>query len=315
MRKLLITGGGGFIGANFAHRFVKQKYSVHLIEKRGTDLWRLQEIKDKVKIHYLDLRNSERIKHFISHLKPQVILHFAAYGAYQSREQEIRKTIDTNLLGTINLIQAASRIRFTCLLNAGTSSEYGEKQKPMKETDLLEANNLYGITKAASTLYCQYIARKENLPIITVRPFAVYGYYEDKKRLIPAVIKSCLLNQPLKLSSPHSVRDFIFIEDIITGYSKIIKKASALKGEIFNLGTGRQNTIAEVVRLVKKITHSTSKAEYGQVKAAQYEPPKWLANITKSKKILNFKPKYNLEQGLRKSVGWFRKNLFLYPEN
>lgn len=312
MQKVLITGGGGFIGANFAHRFSNLKYSVHLIEKRGTNLWRLKEIKDKVKVHYLDLRNGERTKYFIARLKPQIILHFAAYGAYQSREQDIRKTIDTNLLGIINLVRAASRIKFICLINAGTNSEYGEKQKPMKETDLLEANNLYGITKAAGTLYCQYIAKKEDLPIITVRPFAVYGYFEDKERFIPTVIKSCLRNQPLKLSSPHSVRDFIFIEDIMEAYLKIVKKASTLKGEIFNLGTGRQNTIAEVVRLAKKITHSATKPQYGQVKPAQYEPQKWLANITKSKKLLNWQPKYNLEEGLRKNVEWFRKHLSLY---
>lgn len=311
-KKILITGGAGFIGANFAYKFLDLGYNVNLIEKKETNLWRIEKIKEKIKINYLDIRNYDELEPFIKKLNPEIILHFATYGAYQAKQQDVKKTIDTNLLGTVNLINACSKIKFKCFINTGTNSEYGIKDKPMKEDDLLEPDNLYGITKAAATMYCQYIAKKLDLPIVTMRPFAVYGYFEEKERLVPTVIKSCLTNTKLKLSSPSSVRDFIFIEDIISAYLVVIKNIQKIKGEIFNIGTGKQNTIEEVINLVKEITHSKVKPEYGQIKPAQYEPKNWVADISKIKNILGWQPQHSLKEGLKKDIEWFKKNVSLY---
>ena len=312
MKKILITGGAGFIGANFTYKFLDLGYNVHLIEKKESNLWRLEGIKDKLGLHFVDLKNYDELESLITRLKPQIIIHFAAVGTYPRKQQELKAMVETNLLGTINLVNACSKINFQCFINTGSSSEYGIKDKPMKETDLLEPDNPYGITKAAATMYCQYIAKKSDLPIVTIRPFAPYGYFEEKERLIPTVIKSCLMNRELKLSSPKSVRDFIFIEDLIEAYLLAIKNIRAIKGEIFNLGTGKQSTIAKVVRTIKKITHSTIKPKYGQVKPVQAEPKNWVADISKIKKILNWQPKYDLEEGLKKDIKWFEKNISVY---
>jgi len=312
MKKILITGGAGFIGANFAHKFLDLGYNVHLIEKKGSNLWRLGGVRDKLGLHFVDLKNYDELKSLITKLKPQIILHFAAFGVYQRKQREVKEMIETNLLGTINLINACSKINFKCFINTGSTSEYGIKDKPMKETDLLEPDNPYGITKAAATMYCQYAAKRLGLPILTMRLFTPYGHFEAKERLIPTVIKSCLENSELKLSSPGSVRDFIFIEDLIEAYLLAIKNIRAIKGEIFNLGTGKQSTIAKVVRTIKKITHSTIKPKYGQVKPVQAEPKNWVADISKIKKILNWQPKYDLEEGLKKDIKWFEKNISVY---
>ena len=91
------------------------------------------------------------------------------------------------------------------------------------EVDILEADNMYAITKGAATMYCQMMARKFGFPVVIIRPFAVYGYFEEKERLIPAIIISCLAKSKLELSNPNSVRDFIFIDDLIDGYLSAIK--------------------------------------------------------------------------------------------
>lgn len=98
--------------------------------------------------------------------------------------------IETNIVGTINLINACKEVGFDYFINTGSNSEYGEKDHSMKESDLLEPNNEYGITKAAATMYCSYMGKKEQLPIYTFRLFAVYGYFEDTTRLIPSVMVS-----------------------------------------------------------------------------------------------------------------------------
>ncbi|MFH1671329.1 MAG: SDR family NAD(P)-dependent oxidoreductase [Candidatus Portnoybacteria bacterium] len=315
MKNILITGGAGFIGANFAYKFLDLGHNVHLIERQESDLWRLEKIKDKISLHCIDLKDYDQLEAFIAELKPEIILHFAAYGTYPRKQQDIKNTIDVNLLGTINLINACSKIKFECFINTGSSSEYGIKDKPMKEDDLLEANNLYGITKAASTMYCQYLAKKLDLPIATMRPFAVYGYFEEKERLIPVIIKSCLANSELKLASPSSVRDFIFIEDVIDAYLTVVKNSKEVKGEVFNLGTGKQSTVGEAVSIIQEITNSDTKPDYGQMKPAQLEPENWMADISKMKDTLKWQPRYSLREGLEKDIAWFKDNLALYKED
>ena len=161
-------------------------------------------------------------------------------------------------------------------------------------------------------MYCQYMAKKHNLPIVIFRLFSVYGYFEEKERLIPTIIKSCLENKKLKLSSANSVRDFIFIEDVINAYLATIKKIKKIQGEILNLGTGQQTKIAQVVKLVKEITRSKVKPEYNQIKSVQIEPKTWVADISKAKKSLNWKPKFSLEEGLNRDIEWFKENISLY---
>jgi len=311
-KRVLITGGTGFIGSNFVYKFLDLGYDVHLIVRPESNFWRIEPIKKKVKLHYINLTNTEDVNKFILNLKPQIILHFAAYGVYQSKQQDVKLTIDTNLLGTVNLVNALSKIKFDCLIYTGSSSEYGIKNRPMKESDILNPVNLYGITKAAATMYCQYMSKKLDLPIVIMRPFAVYGYFEDKDRLIPTVIKACLTNTELNLSTSYSVRDFIFIEDIIDAYLKAINSIQKIQGEIFNLGTGEQTEIAQIVNFVKQFAHSLIEPHYGKVMPAQIEPKTWIADILKAKKLLNWQPKYDLGVGLRKDVEWFKKNLFLY---
>jgi nucleoside-diphosphate-sugar epimerase len=311
-KKVLITGGTGFIGSNFVYKFLALGYDVHLLVRSESNFWRIAPIKKKVKLHYTDLCNAEEVNKLIKKLKPQIILHFAAYGVYQRKQQDIALTINTNLLGTINLVNALSKIKFDCFIYTGSFFEYGIKNKPMKETDILEPVNLYGITKAAGTMYCQYMSRKLNLPIVITRLSTVYGYFEDKDRLIPTIIKSNLTNTELNLSNPNFVRDFIFIEDIIDAYLKAIKKIKKIKGEIFNLGTGKQTKIDEVVNLVKKLAHSYIEPCYEKVAPTQLEPKICVADISKAKKLLNWKPRYNLEKGLRKGIDWFKKNIYIY---
>jgi len=314
-KKVLITGGAGFIGANFVYKFLELEYKVNIFERKEANLWRIEKVKDRISIHSPDLTNYDETEKIISEIKPDIVIHFAAYGAYQRIQQDINLTIDTNLKSSINLINACNKVGVECFLNTGTNSEYGIKSAPMKETDILEADNIYAITKSAVTLYCQMMARKFNFPVAIIRPFAVYGYFEEKERLVPTIIKACLTNSRLELSRPDSVRDFIFIEDLISGYLLLIENIKNIKGQIFNLGSGEQNKIEKVVKIIKTATNSKIEPFYGQIKTAQTEPENWVADISKAKSLLNWSPKNTLEQGLQKNIEWFKENINLYGGN
>jgi nucleoside-diphosphate-sugar epimerase len=314
-KKVLITGGAGFIGANFVYKFLELGYKVFVFERKEANLWRINKILDKINMYSPNLLDYDELGKIILEIKPDIVLHFATYGAYQGSQQDINLTIDTNLKATINLINACQKVGVECFINTGTNSEYGIKQKPMKEIDVLEPDNLYAITKTASTYYCQMMAKNFNFPVVTIRPFAVYGYFEEKERLIPTILKSCLTGSELKLTRPNSVRDFIFIEDLMNGYLHVIKNIKNIKGQIFNLGSGKQTKIKDVVSIAKKNTGSKIKPVYGGMKKVQTEPKNWVSDISKSKKILKWKPAYSLEQGLLKNIEWFKENLEFYENN
>lgn len=306
MKKVLITGGAGFIGANFVHKFLELGYNISVIERKEANFWRLEKIKSKITVYSPDLTNSTQTEACIKKIKPDIVLHFATYGAYQSKQQDMDLTINTNIKASLNLINACQKIGVECFINTGTNSEYGVKNKPMKETDVLEADNLYAITKSAVTLYGQMMARKLNFPIVTIRPFAVYGYFEEPGRLIPDIITSYLKKASPKLSSPSSVRDFIFIEDLVDGYLAVIKNIKSVKGEVFNLGNGRQHSVGQIADIIGV------KPIYGAMQKAQTEPAMWVADISKAKKMLHWKPRHTIEKGLKKDVEWFKNNLNFY---
>lgn len=310
-KKVLITGGTGFVGSNFTRKFLENGEEVHLIVRSKSDFWRLDSIKNLLNLHLINLADAEQTESFVRELQPQIILHFAAHPGYTGKPEDVEPTITTNVLGTVNLINACSKINFECFINTGSSSEYGVKDNPMKESDILEPNNLYGVTKATATLYGQLMARKFDLPIVNARLFSPFGYF-DRKRLIPAAICAYFRNSVLDLSTPHSMRDYIFIEDVFDAYLLLIKNIASIKGEIFNIGSGKQYSSADVVAMIGKIFGASIKVRYGTIPIRQIEPKNWVADMTKIEQILRFKPKFSLEEGLKKTIDWLKNNQHFY---
>ena len=311
-KKILITGSTGFIGANLVRRFLKIDAEVYIITRTTSNKWRIKDILKDVNEFCVDLLDYERLASIILDIKPEIIFHTAIYGGYPF-QKDIKKIIESNFIGTVNLVNACQKVDFELFVNTGSSSEYGLKSKPMTEKDILEPVNDYGVSKAAATLYCQAVARREKMPIVTLRLFSPYGYYEESTRLIPAVIMACLRGENPKVTSPNYVRDFIFIEDVTDAYIKVIE-TSDISGEIFNIGYGKQHSVEEVVDEIIKLTKSEVKPEWGNAPKWQNEPNKWRADISKAKDILKWQPKHSLEQGLAKTVKWFMENMPLYEE-
>jgi nucleoside-diphosphate-sugar epimerase len=311
--RVLITGASGFIGANFCHFFVSQGAEVHVLVRKTSNLWRIKSIKNKLDVHYCDLNEREKLKGLISEIKPEGIMHFAIYGGYPFQKETLQ-IIKTNFLGTVNLLDACMNVGFKWFINTGSSSEYGIKSKPMKEDDLLEPINDYGVAKAAGTLYCQSVAKRTEAPIYTMRLFSPYGYYEEPTRLVPYVIRSCLKNEALLLSNPNAVRDFVFIEDVINAYLQLILNMHLVKsGEIFNVGSGNQHKVSEVVAIIKKLTNSNSQLNWKRHLGRDSDILKiWEANIDKITSNLNWHSQYTLEEGLKKTIDWFKEHLNLY---
>lgn len=307
----MITGATGFIGSNLLRYFIKEGADIYIFTRKESDKWRIKDVLAKVKEFKVDLTDKEGLNSIVARISPQIILHTAVYGNFPGHSDS-RRIIDVNLKGTVNLIDSCRELDFELFVNSGSSSEYGLKLLPMDEQDPLEPLSPYGISKAAAGIYAQKTAQTYKKSIITLRLFSPYGYFEDANRLIPSVILSCLKGKKLKLSSPYSVRDFIFIDDVLDAYVKAFENRKNASGGVFNIGSGSQHTVKCVVTRIIGLTDSKIRPEWGSLKNSRIEPKRWQANIHKARQELHWLPAYHLDKGLSKTVDWFKRNIHLY---
>jgi len=309
--KVLVTGATGFVGSCLTRRLVEMGYDVHIFTRSKSNMWRIADLLGQVTNHELDLRDAGIVEKAVAQIGPTIIYHLATYGGFASQKEQ-PVIIESNLMGTVNLLSACQKIGFDCFINTGSSSEYGLKSNPMSENDILEPVGDYAVSKAAATLFCRSRALEKGLPIITLRLFSPYGPWDDSQRLIPNVIKSLLRGESPKLSTPKSVRDFIYIDDVLDVFLKVINIPLS-GGEIFNIGSGVQHTIDEVVSVINEIIGNGIEPMWGRLSIQRPEPGSWVADIGKVKTELGWFPSTSLWAGLNKTVEWFRENLELYP--
>ncbi|WP_238883211.1 NAD(P)-dependent oxidoreductase [Clostridium sp. YIM B02551] len=312
MNRVLITGASGFVGACLTESLVQEGQEVAIVTRNIDNAWRLRKVINNVKIYNLDLCDEDSVKNMINDYKPDKIFNLATYGGYYF-QNDTKKILENNIMGTVNLVNACLKLDFKSFINIGSSSEYGTKIDSMTENDILEPINVYGVSKAAATLYCRMIAENEKLPIASVRLFSPYGYYEDKSRLVSSSILSCIRNENPKLASREAVRDFIFIEDALDMMKKV-SESENIYGKIYNCGTGKQHSIGDIVETIINISQKNLIPHWGKVEGRKSDTAKWEADMTLVKKELGWSPKFSLEQGIKKSYEWYKENIGLYTE-
>jgi transketolase len=315
-RKIFLTGATGFVGSNLARQLIKDENNeVHILIRESSNTWRIKDILYSPVLikHFADLLDFDSLRRVMEEVKPDFIIHTAIYGGY-SNQKDVKKIIETNLIGTMNLLEATKDIDYKCFINTGSSSEYGTKAEPMKESDLLEPNTEYGVAKSAATLYCSHFAKKNKKPIITLRLLSVYGYFEERGRLVPEVITNYIQGKEINLNNPEVARDFIFIEDVVEAYQKVMNSEKIFYGEVFNVGFGEQKRIRDIAETVAEISSGNARISYGEGLGRSFDSYTWVADISKIEETFGWSPKHSLHDGLAKSIEWFRKNLHFYVE-
>lgn len=310
MRKILITGATGFVGANLARRLVKEKYELHILIRERSNTWRINDIIPKVHMHKIDLTEKKYLFKLMDIVRPNCIFHLANLGLYGGIDSPIKESIGVNLLGTINLLESADKINYDCFINTGSSSEYGTKTVSMKETDLCQPETNYAITKLAATLFAQAYAKKTKKPVVTLRLFSPFGPFDHPSRLIAQMIIKMVKGEDISVKNPHDVRDYIFIEDVIEAYMLCMKNSDKSCGEVFNIGRGKQTSIKDMLELLAKLTGFKGRIMYED--KALDKKIMWQADISKAEQQLGWQPTKTLREGLNRTVEWFKKNSHFY---
>lgn len=312
MKKILVTGATGFVGSNLIRKLLSKHHQVHILKRNSTNIWRIKDIISKLYVHEVDILDKENLSKLVKKVKPMVIFHLANLGSYGGVDPYIEPSLKINTLGTINLINSCDPIDYDCFINTGSSAEYGIKKKPMQETDLCEPITNYALSKLASTLYAQSYAKRTKKLLVTLRLFSPFGPYDHPARLIPNAIVKMLKGDALFVHNPFEVRDYIFVEDVIDAYLLCMKKAQYLSGEIFNIGSGKQTIIKDVIRLLSAELKSKSMICLNNNPVLNSNATLWQADIEKAKKQLGWYPKKTLIQALKETISWFKKQAYLY---
>lgn len=303
----MITGASGFVGANLARRLLRDGHEVHLLQRPGYRGWRIDAIRADLVIHEVDLEDRQSLEPVIATIRPEWIFHLAAHGAY-SWQQDVPRLVGTNLVGTISLVEASARIGFESFVYAGSSSEYGLKDHPPGESESPEPNSLYAVTKLSGTLYCRYVAQRERLRIRTLRLYSVYGPFEEPGRLVPTLIIRALGGALPTLAAPQTARDYVFTEDVSEAFVLAASRQGSEPGATYNIGTGRQTTLKEVVDLIRGLLEVKAEPVWGSMADRPWDTPSWVANNARAKTELGWRPRYDLARGLAETVRWFRTN-------
>jgi nucleoside-diphosphate-sugar epimerase len=304
--RVALTGGTGFVGANLTRALLRYGYEVHLLNRASYANWRIERIAREVGLHIVDLADAEDVKATLRMIRPELIFHLAQHGGY-SWQSNLKEMISTNYLGCINLLQGALDVDARVVVNTGSSSEYGLKQHATSERDCPEPNSDYAATKAAGTLYCQQWARRLGRAAPTLRLYSVYGPFEEPMRLLPRVVSYGLEGRFPPLVDPHTARDFVYVDDVIDAYLRAGGTVLQDRGAIYNICSGQQTTLREVVHAAQHLLEVTAQPTWNTMGSRAWDTNIWIGNSDKAVKDLGWKAVTSLEQGLRRFVNWMQR--------
>lgn len=308
MKRVLVTGATGFVGANLARRLLHDGHEVNLLVRPGWTPWRLMEIRHHVRLIEGNLGDRDWLGDAIARIRPDWIFHLAVHGAYSS-QQDLHQIVATNIVGTVNLVDACLRSGFEAFVNTGSSSEYGFKDHPPHEREWLEPNSYYAVTKAAGTLFCRYTAQAHHVHLPTLRLYSVYGPYEEPTRLVPTLIVKGFDNTLPPLVDPEIARDYVYVADVVDAYLLAATSRHLPEpGAVFNVGTGTQTTLREIVDRTRRLLAIDSPPVWGSMPNRHWDSSVWVADNRALRQALGWQPRFDLDQGLRALAAWFRGN-------
>ncbi len=307
MKRVIITGGTGFVGANLARRLLQEGHEVHLLVRQGYAPWRIEAIRADVRLHEVDLGDEESLSPVVNKIRPDWVFHLATHGAYSS-QNNLSLIVQTNIVGTVNLVEACLKTGFEAFVNTGSSSEYGFKNHAPSENEWLEPNSYYAVGKASATLFCRYTAQSRGVRLPTLRLYSVYGPYEEPTRLMPTLIVRGLRGQLPPLVNPDIARDYVYVNDVSDAYLLAATREGQEPGAVYNLGTGVQTSLGEAVAAARKLMDIAVEPVWGAMANRQWDTSVWVADHRKAIDDLGWLPEVTFERGLDRMLAWFRDN-------
>ena len=318
-KPVLVTGAGGFIGSHLVERLLKEgarvRAFVRYTSRNDPGLLRQLSAEDLARIEMVggDLRDSHAILQAVRGC--EVVFHLGALISIPYSYYHPGEVVETNVMGTLNVLTACKEAGVGRLVHTSTSEVYGTaRQAPIDESHPLQGQSPYSASKIGADKLAESFACAYNLPVVTVRPFNTYGPRQSGRAVIPTIITQALALDAIRLGNLDTTRDFTYVSDTVNGFIRA-GEAGGVDGQAFNLGSGQEIRVGD---LAQKIVQIIGRNVEVQVDAQRLRPERSevLRLISDNRKALaglGWYPEVSLEAGLQRTIAWVSDNLDWYP--
>ncbi|MCR6513574.1 MAG: NAD-dependent 4,6-dehydratase LegB [Clostridium sp.] len=322
--KVLVTGADGFIGSHLTEELIDRGYDVKaFVYYNSFNSWGWLDSLPKEKLSKLeifagDIRDPNGVREAMKGV--DVVYHLAALIAIPFSYHSPDSYVDTNIKGTLNVLQAARDLDTKRILITSTSEVYGTaKYVPIDEDHPYQGQSPYSATKIGADRLAESFYRSFNMPITIVRPFNTFGPRQSARAVIPTIIAQLLEGETeIKLGSLTPTRDFNFVKDTVNGFIEIASSENTI-GEEINIATQREITIGELAEeLIRQINPNAKiVCDEERLRPEKSEVNRLLGSNEKIKKLTSWEPKYTFEEGLSETIKWFKdkNNLVQYKSD
>ena len=309
MTRVLITGVSGFIAGQLAPRIAEKGIDVYGLERYVTGRYNLGDRRN-IKTVFGDLRDHFALKNIIHDVQPDVVVHLAAISPVSYSYDHPNEVIETNFTGTVSLAELCLREvpHFKQFLFASTSETYGNGPSPKTEGSQLNPNSPYAVSKVAAEKYLLYMHEAYGFPVTIVKPFNTYGRRDNTHFVVEKTIAQMLQGGKVELGDPNPIRDFMYVEDHLKAYLTCLDEERAI-GQTLNFCTGQETTILKLVEIIGRLTGYEGEVVWNTVPKRPLDIDVLVGDYSKAKRLLGWKPKYSLEDGLGLCVEYWRDKI------
>ena len=310
--KVLVTGAGGFIASHLVEDLLKRNCEVTtLVQYNSFNRWGWldyfpEDLKKKLNVFSGDIRDPNGIREAMNGC--EIVFHLAALIGIPYSFHSPDVYIDTNIKGTLNVLQSARQLNVKRIIHTSTSEVYGTAQfVPISEEHPVNPQSPYAASKAGADFLALTFYRSFQTPVIVVRPFNTYGPRQSARAIIPTIITQILAGkQEISLGSLSPTRDLNYVRDTANGFIKAAESDAAM-GEVVNLGSNYEISIGDLARKIAALMGKTIDIgrESARIRPEKSEVERLWADNSKAKSLFGWAPEYNLERGLKETINWF----------
>ena len=310
-RSALVTGGTGFIGSHLVRRLVTDGWRVHVLVRGNAAASRLESVRQPLTVHGGDILDFAAVAEAVRRAKPAVIFHLAGRTDLrrQCRPAAAEASVAVNLMGTLHVLRAAAEdgAGVRRVVRAGGLEEYGDGPSPSLEDQREQHVSAYSASQVAATHFCQMLQRQLAIEIVTLRPALAYGPAQSTDFLIPSLIAHCLEGKDFALTSGAHGRDLIFVEDLVDAFLRAAV-TPALAGAVINVGSGREYSMQAVAETVIRLAGAKIRLAPGPASPRAADLSHLAGEVGKAVALLGWAPTTALEEGLRRTIAWYREH-------
>ena len=323
-KNILVTGSDGFIGSHLVEHLLNEGCQVRaFVYYNSFNNWGWldtfsKEILSKIDVFSGDIRDPHCVRKALDNI--DVVFHLAALIAIPYSYYSPESYVDTNIKGTLNILQSSKDLGIEKILVTSTSEVYGSAiYVPINEEHPRQGQSPYSATKIGADSLAESFYKSFNLPVTIVRPFNTYGPRQSARAVIPTIITQ-LLNgeEEIKLGSLYPTRDLLFVKDTVSGFIEIAK-SDYTNGEAINIATQEEISVQSLAQKIISLINPNAKiiSDDVRLRPDKSEVERLLGDNSKIKKLTNWNPNHTLDQGIIETINWFRdkKNLSKYKSN